>query len=296
MYNLKLQNLDNGNQINFSPHFNWVITDVAGIDELGISLSESQGINQVGTSIQGNSIPSRLITVYGEIIGGATQKKEQLVRTLPPLANLRLTFDNKLYIDGNPEITPKYERYPNNVSFQFSIRCPYPYWRYAEQEATMLAGMGGMFSFPINYSIGNTATVGLHAFGRRVDEAYRNVYNSGNVPCPFRVKFRAISALSNPKILDMETRKYIRMKKDMAVGETINIDMIGQTLKITSEINGVVENAFRYFDTNSSVPFPLAVGDNLIRYEADDNREGLNCTIYPAFAMSSPYGDDKTYI
>lgn len=290
MYNLKLNNLDNGSLINFSPTYNWWITEAEGMDALGIELSESQGINQVGTTVLGQSVPSRLITITGTVSGEAALYREQLVRTMPPMSNLRLTFDNSLYIDGYPEGTPEYQRYYRNMEFRFSIRCPYPYWRYTGQEVTELSGMEAMFSFPVNYSDPE-----YHVFGQRIDEAYKNIDNTGNVPCPFKVTLNAVTALSNPQIIDIETLRYIRIQKDMVAGETITIDATGHMLKITDNIGGVETNAFKYFDTSSTIPFLLNPGQNLIRYDADTNRSGLNATIHPAFALSSAFGNDNVF-
>ena len=290
MYNIKIFNLGNGNSVNFTPLNDLFISRVSGLDELGIDLSESQGVNQIGTTIQGESIPSRLIKIEGTIKDKAVLRREQLIRLMPPEASLRIVFNNKLYIDGKPEVTPGIERYAKNSRFQFSVRAPYPYWRYMDQDATALSGMQKMFRFPINY--GNPPT---HRFGSRIDVAYKNIENVGNVPCPFMVRLHAVTAVTNPRILNIETLEYIGMKKTMVAGEIITMDTRNGGLDITSEVSGVVTDDFKNFDTNSSVPFLLSVGDNLIRYDADSNRTGLNAIVRPAFALSAPFGDDATF-
>lgn len=291
MYNLKYLS-NNGKSINFSPSLNLAITNTEGLTSNYIEMSTSQGINQVGTTIQGQSVGDRTITIDGTIIGESVLYRKQLIDTITPLVGGQLIFDNKFYLTVVPENTPDISRHGVSANFQFILRAAYPYWRATSQSATSLSGMVAKFRFPVNY--GNPSTPDYHIFGQRITLSYQNVINNGNVPVPFVVKFHAVTALSNPKIVNMKTLQFIRINKSMVAGETITIDMMEGSLTITSDENGVDESIFGYFDIDSQI-FKLQVGDNLIRVDADENRDGLDCTIYHYMTSAGAYGDDATY-
>ena len=294
MYNLKYIS-QNGKRLNFSFVNNLVITSISGLTENTVDLAETQGVAQIGTSIQGKSVQGKNIVINGEIIGMSRFLREQLLDTITPLESGMLIFNNRLELGVEPVITPYVENYPSNAKFQFTVRAAYPYWRSIEQISTDVAGLEAMFKFPINYGdTGHEEHPKQHIFGKRISNFFVNVENKGNVPAPFKVMFIAKTQLSNPSITKVSTLEFIKIKKDMISGERIEIDMMGDLPKLTSYKIGSEEDVFRYFDIDSTL-FELDVGDNLIRYDADSNRNGLDVRITRADTWSAPYGDDETY-
>ena len=294
MYNIKYIS-NNGKNLNFSLSNNLAITSISGLTENTIELAETQGVAQIGSSIQGKSVQGKDIVINGEIIGTARFLRGQLLDTITPLEGGTLIFNNILELGVEPIMTPYVENYAENSKFQFTLRASYPYWRSIKQIITDVAGLEPKFKFPIDY--GNTGNEGHpreHIFGQRISNFFVNVENKGNVPAPFKVMFIAKTQLSNPSITKVSTLEFIKIQKAMISGERIEVDMMGDLPKLTSYKIGSEEDVFRYFDIDSTL-FELDVGDNLIRYDADSNRNGLDVKITRADTWSAPYGDDKTY-
>lgn len=258
-------------------------------------MAESQGVAQIGSTVQGQAVQAKDIIISGEISGPSTMYRKALVDTIVPLVPGRLIYDNHLYIDVFPRITPVVEQYPTNAKFQFTVRAPYPYWRELEETSTNVAGLEPMFKFPINYGDTYFENPKTHMFGKRIQTYFTNVINKGNVSAPFSVVFIAKTALSNPYITKVSTLEFIKINKAMVAGERITVDMTGSSLKVTTSIQGVESNAMQYFNIDSTL-FELDIGDNLIRYDSDVNREGLDCRITFSPTWSGAYGDDKTYV
>lgn len=293
MYNLKYYS-SNGKMINLSPRENIFITKTDGLTANVVSFSETQSIGQTGSTMQGQVVQPKNITIEGEIAGMARDTRQRFLDTITPLESGRLYYDDKMYLDVTPMQTPDIQRKPYNSKFQFVLRAFFPYWRNANVTMSDVVGLTPMFHFPINY--GNTYFENplLHEFGRRTDSYFTNVTNRGNVPAPFIVMFIAKTALKNPKITMVDTGEFLRIHKDMQAGERIVIDLTKQVLEVSQLLEGAETDAINYFDINSSVTMSLKAGDNLIRYDADENRGGLDVKIIHHDTWAGAFGNDRT--
>jgi hypothetical protein len=287
MYNLRYIS-DNGKSINFSPIYGWAITDVDGLTAVSVSIATSQGVTQVGSTIQGVTANDKMITVEGQILGLSEQYRKRLIDTIVPTIGGSLMFDSRLEIRVEPENTPNISRDRHGAKFQFSLRAPYPYWREISQTSTTVGGITAMFKFPVNYST-------PHQFGMRVSASYANIINSGNVPVPFVIIFFANTSVVNPRLTNIQTLEFIRLNREMSAGETVIIDLTRSPLMIESVINDVTTNIFGSLDIESDVRMTLKQGNNYLRYDADENREGLDCIIRHHNTTAGAYGNDRTY-
>ena len=289
MYNIKY-NSDNGKSVNFSPMLGWAISNITGLTENYVEFTKTGGAFQKGQSIRGRSVQDKAITIEGQILGESALFREHLVNTIVPEVSGELVFNNKIFIKVEPENTPYVTNHPTAASFQFQLRAPYPYWRDVRETITVISGLQPNFSFPINYGEPTT-----HRFGTTVNASHINVINRGNVDARFKIVFRANGNVVNPQVYNINTGDAIKIRKTMAAGEVLIIDMSGSTFKVTSETESVSENAFRYFDINSAL-FPLYPGDNLIRHDAQSGRNNLLCEIWHRSTYAGATGDGKTYI
>lgn len=280
---------DNGKSITFGMPPGPVIAKASGLTENSVRFAKSQGVTQIGTSVQAQSVEDRPIIINGVLVGESKDLRKQLIDTIVPQVPVTLVFNHKLEIKVLPQITPLVEQKPFNAAFQLTFLAPYPYWRTIEKTVVDLAGMVGMFSFPINY--GDPPT---HMFGKRAESFFKNVENKGNVAAPFIVRFIAQTTTSDPEITKVDTLESLRILKTMQAGEIITIDMTQDPMRVESMYQGKTIDVFNYFDIDSDV-FMLDVGDNIIRFDAGSNREGLDCRITVQPAFSGAYGDDSTY-
>ena len=116
--------------------------------------------------------------------------------------------------------------------------------------------------------------------GYREPSIIVNVYNGGDVQTGMRIDFRATGITANPKILNVETGEFIKFANlPMQAGDVLSMYTGYGQKQINFTHNGVTADAFRYLDIDSTY-LQLAVGDNLFRYEATENPENLEVSIY----------------
>lgn len=149
-----------------------------------------------------------------------------------------------------------------------------PYWQELQEIRDDIAAWLGNFEFELEIP----EDTGIE-LGHREPSLIVNVFNSGDVECGMRIVFKALASLSNPSLLNVNTKEYIKINKDMVAGEIITIMTQFNNKKIIDKLNGVETNALMYIDLGSTF-LQLAVGDNLFRYNADEGLDNLECSIY----------------
>ena len=142
-------------------------------------------------------------------------------------------------------------------------------------KTTMLRIIGG-FEFPV--------PDGLELYdgweiGYRQPSLIVNVYNSGDVKSGIRIEFRAIGAVTNPVLLNVDTREFIKLNISLVAGDVLTVSTGYGEKAVKLNRGGTITDAFRYLDVDSSY-LQIAVGDNLFRYSADANAENLEVSIY----------------
>lgn len=94
-----------------------------------------------------------------------------------------------------------------------------------------------------------------------------------------RIEFRAIGAVTNPVLLNVDTREFIKLNISLVAGDVLTVSTGYGEKAVKLNRGGVITDAFRYLDVDSSY-LQIAVGDNLFRYSADANAENLEVSIY----------------
>ena len=115
--------------------------------------------------------------------------------------------------------------------------------------------------------------------GYRQPSLIVNVYNSGDVKSGIRIEFRAIGAVTNPVLLNVDTREFIKLNISLVAGDVLTVSTGYGEKAVKLNRGGTITDAFRYLDVDSSY-LQIAVGDNLFRYSADANAENLEVSIY----------------
>lgn len=239
----------------------------------------------------------RTLIIDGMIVGSATELRKQLLDVITPKAELTVIFDDWLKLTAYATSTPDIERKPLHAKFQFTLYAPYPYWRTLQLILTDIAGLVPRFRFPINYHNTYFENPKIHMFGERIKTEYTNVVNTGNVPSRFKLIFIARTELLNPSITLIErpvSTKFIVVDKPMDAGEIITIDMTSDPYTAISQYGDEGTDIFAYISIDSSF-FELQPGDNLIRYDADENRDNLDVKILQDTSYAGAFGDDNTY-
>ena len=171
---------------------------------------------------------------------------------------------------------PIFKRKPIFEQFTVSLSCLNPFWREETETREDIATWIGGFEFLV--------PDGLELYdgweiGYRQPSLIVNVYNSGDVKSGIRIEFRAIGAVTNPVLLNVDTREFIKLNISLVAGDVLTVSTGYGEKAVKLNRGGTITDAFRYLDVDSSY-LQIAVGDNLFRYSADANAENLEVSIY----------------
>lgn len=249
-----------------------------------ISIYNSKGMLEDGATYISNSLEEKEITLEFVIIATTEEELIQYKNLINKAFNPK-TGEGALYYKDNvsyrkincianslPTFTLETKTIANCL---INLTANNPYWTEIEDSKVEIALWEGRFKFPL--SIQNKGVV----MGVKQPSLIVNINNNGDIKTGMIIEFRARGALSNPSLFNVNTREYIKIKKDMVAGEVIRINTNFNKKKIESILNGVTTNILNYIDLGGGDTFlQLDTGDNLLRYDADINLNNLEINIY----------------
>ena len=277
-YKLVFQN-DIGT-VEFSLASGMVIEKVASLTQQNVVFQTTKSNREIGEKLEHQMVQPKTVTVRGTLLGKCDAKREQMVHVIAPLSMGKLIYNDTYELTVCVKTSPDIERFAANAKFSFSLYAPYPYWQRKEKAQTTLVGLRGLFSFPWNISDPNP-----FKFSEFVEVGYVTVRNDGEAPAYWTVTFMALDEVVNPRIYNMETGEFVRILKTMAEGEQITISTEGDELTVVCRASdGTETDGFQFLDVDS-IPFPLAVGENYVKTDAEANTAALRASIsfHPAF-------------
>ena len=240
---------DNGDSITFLYDNGFLINKPSGIDTVQVNLSQAQGINQVGSTVDQDSRKERLMSVIRPDLGGKL-------------------YADDYYLNVHVTATPTIEPRKKFAHFQFSINAPYPYWQKDNSVSQALSGVQKQFKFPWNISR-------AYRFGQWMETQFMNIRNNGQLPVPFTATFYARNAVENPKIIHVTTGETLVLNKSMVTGERVVVEITHDRTYVTSSVDGNIRGAL---DLDSTL-FRLGVGDNVLKPEADSGHDQMEVEI-----------------
>lgn len=171
----------------------------------------------------------------------------------------------------------KLENVYKSLKFLVQLYCPDPFLKDIEEHKKEIALWRGDFHFPLSILQSTGITM-----GHREPSLIVNVNNKGHIKTGMRIEFKARGTLKNPSLFNVNTREFIKINKGMVAGEKIIINTNQGNKKIVSVLNGVTTNILNYIDVvgGGNTFLQLDVGDNLLRYDADEGLDNLEVNIY----------------
>lgn len=259
---------ENGDGVTFDWAGGFLINKPVGIDTVPVSLSQAKGINQTGATIQSKNVQPRPVNITGRLVGdNQAANKERLLAVIRPDLSGKLYADD-FYLNVHPTATPSIGYEEHFAQFQFSVLAAYPYWCKDDSTSAALAGVEPLFKFPWNISK-------PYRFGQLAETQFFNVWNGGQVPVPFTATFTASGDVVNPKITNAMTGKYMLIKKTMASGERLVVEITHDRTYVTSSIDGDCRGAL---DLKNTL-YELDVGDNVLKPEAESGKTNMQVDI-----------------
>lgn len=276
---------ERGETVEFSHASIFHTNKVSGLSDIRNAIYSINSMGQDGDTYLGNRIQSREIEIVGSI---ATRNKDEMVTTrrrlnhvLNPQIGATLTYEYGSFrrvIDCRVDNAPVYSRKKIFQDFTVQLVCHNPFWREEGESKTDIASWIGGFEFPEPEGL-EISSVDSWEVGYREPSLIVNVYNSGDVRSGVRIDFRAVGTVVNPSLLNIDNQEFIKVNYTMEAGDVLTVSTYYGAKEVILKTGGQTVDAFRYLDADSSY-IQLEVGDNLFRYSAETNVEGLEVSIY----------------
>lgn len=250
------------------------ITNYEGIESTDYELEKSININSIGEKKKRKKILSRPITVEFDYLGSdenKARKRQELIRFFTPFSTGTLIV-NYLGVERKIEyevvnfiIVSKLINEP--LSCLLELECMDPMFsdiiQTGDRISTWINGWRWPFTLPFKL--------------KQRGESKKNIINSGDVATPVEIQFHGPAV--NPKITNLTTGEFIRVKRELTTDDTLYINTAFGKKKVEIIRNGVSEDAFDYIDLASSF-FSLQVGDNVIEYSTENDLDPQSVAIY----------------
>lgn len=244
-----------------------------GLSPEGV-INTTSNVGNDGSYFVSDQIPERSIEItLGFKCNDAEEAKERLYSIFSPKSIGTMIYQSPLktrkieyrVVKVNTVLTD----YP--MKMQVSLICNNPYFTELESATQIMSAVTPLFKFPYTFN-------GDFKFGIRMPSVICNVINDSIYEAYPIVEFKAISALSNPSLMNINTYEKMKVNMSLSAGEIIRIDTrIGK--KTISKISDNTEvNCFNYMADDFKF-FKLYTGDNYLKYDADVNPFGLQTTV-----------------
>lgn len=235
-----------------------------------VQLGTSQGFQQVGETVETQSVGGRPINVTGELYGDIPARKQMLRNVCAPLTSGRLLLNGSYFIRVYVKAAPTFSPVKNNGLFTMQFYAPYPFFSSMEVKAVQVGTVVPQFRFPVNYSV-------PHRFGTRDATKAINIPNGGDVKVPYRLSLRSDGECTNVTVTNLRTLAYFRLNGTLLAGESLDIyrDDEGVLRAELTAADGTVSDVISWIDEESTL-FELEPGDNLI--SATDDAAGATLT------------------
>lgn len=245
---------ERGESIEFSPASSYHVNfkDVTGLSDVRNAIYSTNSMGQDGDTYLGYRIESRDIDIVGYIKErdkqAAQNLRRKLNRILNPQYEATLTYvfgDFRRVIGCKIDDAPIFKRKPIFEQFTVSLSCLNPFWREETETREDIATWIGGFEFPV--------PDGLELYdgweiGYRQPSLIVNVYNSGDVKSGIRIEFRAIGAVTNPVLLNVDTREFIKLNISLVAGDVLTVSTGYGEKAVKLNRGGTITDAFRYLD------------------------------------------------
>jgi hypothetical protein len=270
-----------GQSIELGNYAPYILTKLEGTGAPKTTILTSKSPGQDGKTYHGTLLEERNINIEGSIEGISENdlfKKRKFLCSIfnPKLSGVLMYINNEYTykIDCEMLDTPTFkDKFSTLQPFLLQLYCHDPYWLDIYESTEEIAVWLGDIQFPMMISDKGTE------MGHRESNLIVNLNNSGDISCGMRIEFTALATVVNPVILNVNTQEYIKIKRTLSAGDILKITTYIGNKKVELIRNGIISNVFNYIDLESTF-LQLEVGDNLLRYDAENGIDNLEVRIY----------------
>ena len=236
-----------------------IIVDIDPLSGVNVSLGTSQGFQQIGETVDTQSVGGISRTIEGTIVDNSEEVAHGLLTKLSILTSGKLYFNNQYYCDIVVSKTPYLYRNKNGViTFSMMVFSPTPYWYDAEKNDVLIGGWSKDFRFPVMYNV--------HRFGTRQISVFVNCYNSSPVDIDFEAGFTTAATISHYGLQNMYTYEKLDIEDTLNPSDVVIFKR--ENGRVTLTKNG--DDIFSTLTEDSSL-FKLHPGNNAIALLGDDD-------------------------
>ena len=252
------------------------IRTLDGVGHIRQTVNTFKAPEQDGAFYISSALDMRNITIEGNIIAAdieaSFEYRRQLLRIFTPKLRGTLIYRNRRIacIVEEASFSASTNRAP---AFFISLLCPSPFFETIDEIRAELAQWQDNFSFPLEIT-----APGIE-FGIRQPSQIMTIDNIGDVPCGCEIVFKALGSVTNPELMNVDTGEYIKLNTIMTAGQEIHVFTHLAGKKVVSIISSSATNAFYLIDVGSTF-LQLTAGLNTLRYNADENLDSLEVTVY----------------
>ncbi len=272
---------EKGESVEFSHTSVFHLDEVSGLSDVRNTIYSVNSMGQDGDTYLGSRIESREIEIVVSIKERkkelAAEQRRRLVHVLNPHFGATLTYEFgsfKRVINCNVDNAPVFAQKELFSQAAIQLTCLNPFWRKENETREDIAAWVGAFEFPEEIEADKGWEIGY-----RQPSVIVNVFNEGDAKTGIRAEFKALGAVEDPEILNVDTKEFIKFHLQMQAGDVLTVSTGYGQKDVYLKRGGITSNAFRYIDPDSTY-LQLSVGDNLIRYAAKEHLENLEVSIY----------------
>ena len=286
----------NGKTLRMGPGEDIDITAVTGLESSELDISTSDNALVDGASVDGKKIKPRPIHIEASFKSNKNnpENRANVIKFFNPkytgkalITNMGVSRNIEYELEGWTFASVR--NMDNKLKILVDLLCPDPYMLNVDNYGKNMANISALFAFPWRM-LGTRMTSGKLDYPDKargmllggMTMGYRTLYkevvlaNDGDVPTGVQIQFVATRGpVTNPKITNTGTGQYMRVNVAMQQGDILLIDTNDRHQVIT--LNGV--NYYQHIDRKSE-PFKLAVGDNYLEYDADENYTNLDVNLF----------------
>lgn len=286
----------NGKTLRMGPGEDIDITAVTGLESSELDISTSDNALVDGASVDGKKIKPRPIHIEASFKSNKNNQENRanVIKFFNPkytgkalITNMGVSRNIEYELEGWTFASVR--NMDNKLKILVDLLCPDPYMLNVDNYGKNMANISALFAFPWRM-LSTRMTSGKLDYPDKargmllggMTMGYRTLYkevvlaNDGDVPTGVQIQFVATRGpVTNPKITNTGTGQYMRVNVAMQQGDILLIDTNDRHQVIT--LNGV--NYYQHIDRKSE-PFKLAVGDNYLEYDADENYTNLDVNLF----------------
>ena len=250
------------------------LINIEGISSSEYSVDIVNNAQFDGGTVKSKRVESRLITITAEY--PSTEDTETRRQNLIRFFNPYLT--GKLYVNYsgvkrviNYEVAgfkDSRENLYDPLKFIINLICPNPFFKDEREFSKNMAGKINSITVPF------TIPASGMIMSAKVLRQEATIINNGDKDTGLIISFMAKGEVSNPKIENLTTGKFLRIVVDLMPGDILTINTNKGNKRI--ELNG--KNISQKMDRSSSF-IDMQVGENILKYSADKGYTNLN--VYP---------------